>query len=110
MSVPAEHERLERKHQRLQPQNQRVYESECIDNVKDHAPGGAGIFCDNRVMVVRIGVGDAAAAGRNVVDSAFVERLEKCGQGAGPRHLLQVDQLLAATKLASSNILLDVRD
>src|SRR5689334_17152490 len=109
-SVPAEHESLERKHERLQPQNQGMHEAKRINNVKNHAFESAGVFGNDRVMVIRVGIGDAAAAGRQIVNSAFVERLEKSEKGARPRHLLQVDQLLAATKLAGSNVFLYVRD
>src|SRR5262245_58659133 len=78
--------------------------------MKNHAPGGAGVFRDDRVMIVRIGIGDATAAGRDVVEPTLVERLEKREKSARARHLLDVDQLLAATKLAGSNELLNVRD
>src|SRR5262245_24183894 len=96
----AENEGLERKHQRLQPQDQGVHETERIDNMKNHAFEGARVFCNDRVMIVRIGIGDTAAAGGYVVYSTFVERLEKGEKGAWPRDVLHIDQLLAAAKLA----------
>src|SRR5262245_7923561 len=78
--------------------------------MKNYAFEGAGVFCNDYVMIVRIGIGDAAAGWGYVVYSTFVERLEKGGQRARPRHLLQVDQLLAATKLTGSDVFLHVRD
>src|SRR5215510_15846818 len=106
-SVSAKHERLERKHQRLQPQNQGMYECERINNMKHRAFEGAGVFCNDRVMVVGIGIGDAAAAGRNIVEPALIERLEKGEQGARTCHVLRIDQLLAAAKLAGGNVFLN---
>ena len=76
-SVSAKHERLERKHQRLQPQNQGMYECERINNMKHRAFEGAGVFCNDRVMVVGIGIGDAAASGCHAVKAALEEGLEK---------------------------------
>jgi hypothetical protein len=74
--MSAEHEGLERKHQRLEPQDQGVHEAERINNVKNHASDAAGVFCDDRVMFAGMGIGDATAAGRDIVEPAFVERLE----------------------------------
>jgi hypothetical protein len=42
-SVSAEHEGLERKHQRLEPQNQSMHQREGIHSVKNHTPHGADV-------------------------------------------------------------------
>src|SRR6476661_5492235 len=84
-SVPAEHQRLEGKQQRLETQEYRVHEADGIDGVKNHTLRGAGVLVVNLLVAAGIGVGDAAAAGRDVVDPAFVERLEKNQKGARPR-------------------------
>ena len=44
-----------------------------------------------------------AAPRRYAVETAFEERLEKDEECARPRHLLRVDQLLAAPELARGN-------
>jgi hypothetical protein len=102
-SMSAKYERLERQHQRLQPENQGVHQSEGVHNVKPNGPQGARVFCDNDVVIVGIGDGDAAAPRRYAVETAFEERLEKDEECARPRHLLRVDQLLAAPELARGN-------
>src|SRR5262249_35350971 len=87
-----------------------MHECERINNMKHHAFEGAGVFCNDGVMIVRIGIGDAAAAGRDIVDPTLVERFEKRKKSAWTRHVLHIDQLFAATKLAGSNVILYVRD
>ena len=96
--------------ERLQPQDQGVHQPEGIHDVKSDAPHGAGVFRGDHVVVVGIGVGDAAAARRDAVQPACVERLEIHQERAGPRHLLRVDQLLAAAELAGSDDILHVGD
>src|SRR5215470_18674475 len=76
-SVPAEHQGLERQHQRLEAQDQGVDKPESIDGVEGEAAQEAGVLRRNDVMVVGIRIGDATAAGGHVVQSAFEERLEK---------------------------------
>src|SRR5262245_9265078 len=109
-SVPAEHEGLERQHQRLQPQNEGMYERTGVHRVKNYASEGAGVFCHDDVVVIGIGVGDAAAARRYIIDAAPVERLEEHQQRARPRHLLRVDELLATAELSGRDEVLDARD
>src|SRR6478672_7982428 len=95
-SVSAEYEGLERQHQRLQPENQGVHQGEGVHNVKPNGPQGARVFCDNDVVIVGIGVGDAAAPRRHAVEAAFEERFEKNEERARPRYLLRLEQLLAS--------------
>ena len=97
--MPAEDEGLEGEQQRLHPQNDRVHESESVDSMKSEPPDRARTRRDNFVVIVGIGVGDAAAARRDPVEAAFVERFESGYERARPRHLLRVEQLLAASEL-----------
>src|SRR5262249_2312224 len=78
--------------------------------MKHYTPNRAGLGGHDRVVVVGIGVSDAAAARRHAVEPALIERLEKYEKGARPRNLRCVDQLFAATKLASSDKILHIRD
>src|SRR5215471_7026607 len=78
--------------------------------MKHYTPNRAGLGGHDRVVVVGIGVSDAAAARRHAVEPALIERLEKYEKGARPRNLLRVEQLLAAAKLASCDKVLHIRD
>src|SRR6476620_12257988 len=78
--------------------------------MKHDGPQGARAFCNNDVVIVGIGVGDAAAPRRYAIETALEKRFEKDEERARPRHLLRVDQLLAAPELARCNVILDARD
>src|SRR5262245_40378632 len=110
LSMSAEHQRLERKHQCLQPEDQRVHEAEGVDCMKHYGAERACVLRDDDVMIVGIGIGDAAAARCYAVKAAFEERLEKDQERAGSCHLLSLDQLLSAPELARGDIILDVGD
>ena len=70
--MSAEYQVLERKHQRLDPQDQCMHKCERIDDVKNHAMQKARTRRGDRVVVIRIGIGDAAATGRHIIDAPFV--------------------------------------
>ena len=108
--MPAEHERLEGKHQCLQTENQRVHQAEGIDRMKHYGSEGAGVLRDDDVVIVGICIGDAAAAWCHTIKTAFEKGLEIDKQRAGFRHLLQIDQLLSAAELAGSDKVLNIRD
>jgi len=99
-SVPAKHQRLERKHQRLQPQDERVHQRQCIHDVKGNGLQRASIFGNDRVVIIGIRVGDAAAAGRHAVDPVLAQRLEKGDRRSRLGDLLWIDQPLTAAELA----------
>ena len=50
--MTAEHEVLERKHQCLETQNQRMNKRKRIHDMKSNSPKDTGVFCGNRVMVI----------------------------------------------------------
>ena len=75
-SMSAEHERLERKHECLQPEDQRVHQAEGINGMKRDRPEGACVFRNDGVVIVGICIGDATAARSDAVDAALEERLE----------------------------------
>ena len=104
--MTAEHERLEGKHQRLNPQEQCVHQAKCIDGMQDYLPDCAGTFGRNDVVVIGINVGNATAARRHIVGATFVKGLKKREQRARSRHLLRIDELFAAAELAGGNVVL----
>src|SRR6185369_10122165 len=55
---------------------------------------GADILVGKRVMVVRVGVGDATASRGNAVEAAGKEWLHEDGQGPRLRYLPDVEQLV----------------
>ena len=69
--MSAEHQGLERKHQCLQPQDKRVHQRQRIHGVKREGFQSAGIFGNDDIVIVGIGIGDAAAAWRHAVEPAL---------------------------------------
>src|SRR3982074_1018146 len=61
-------------------------------------------------MVAGIGVGDAAAAGRDALQAALVDRFHKDQNRARTYRLLGFAQLLAPPELARRNVILHARD
>src|SRR4051812_47309361 len=108
--VSAKHEGLDRKHQRLDPEDHGMHEPDGIDRMENEAPRGAGVLRGDHIVVAGIGVGDAAAARQYAIKPTGVERLEKDENGSRPCYLLGVDQLLATAELAGGDEVLHVRD
>src|SRR5262252_8220115 len=108
--MSAKHQRLERKHQCLQAENQGVHEAEGVNGMKHYGAEGTCVLRDDDVMIVGICIGDTAAAGCHAIQAALEEWLEKDQERARSRHLLQIDQLLSAPKLTRCDIILDVGD
>ena len=104
--MTAEHQILERKDQRLEPQNKRMDQRKRIHDVKNQATKESGVFVGDDVVIARISVSDAAAAGRHVIDSAFKHRLKRHQERAWTGDLLHIDQLLAAAELAGGDEIL----
>ena len=71
-----------------------MHKGYCIDHVQKRPRPPANVFSRQLGMVVRIGVGDAAAAWRNSVEAALIHGLKEGCYGARPRDLLRIDQLL----------------
>ena len=108
--MSAEHERLDRQRQSLETKNQRVHQSKGIDRVESRSLKHARFFRRDRIVIIGISIRDAATAGSNALESAFEEGLQVYREGAGPRHLLRINQLLSGAKLASGDIVLHIRD
>src|SRR5579859_3711350 len=108
-SMSAEYQSLEWQDERLDSQQQGVHKREPVHGVQRQAAQRSGLGGDNLVVVARVGVGNAATAGRDVVEARLVQRFEKRNQRAGLRHLLGIEQLLAAAELAGGNVALHVR-
>src|SRR5216683_4950047 len=85
-----------------------MHEREGVDGVQRKASDRAA--CGNLVMVVGIGVCNAAATGSDAVEASFVEGFEKGYERARSRYLLRIDQLLAASELAGGDIVLNIGD
>src|SRR5262249_33803665 len=109
-SMSAEYEVLERKDQRLEPQNQRMQKRERIHDVKRDGMKYTGVLRHDRIVVVGIGVGDTAAAGSKAVESTLKQGFESDKERARTSHLLRIEELLSAAELTSSDVILHGRD
>ena len=65
-----------RQQQRLQPQDHGVDESHRVDGMQHEGVPGADVRVLQRVVVARIGIGDAVAAGRKPVELPGEQRCE----------------------------------
>src|ERR1700733_3446606 len=106
--MSSEHKCLERQHKRLQSKDQRVHQTQCIDDVKSNTLQDTRLFLGNLVMVVGVGVGETSAARGYAFQPAFVERLKSDQESARFRDLLRFEQSLAATKLPGGDKVLHV--
>jgi hypothetical protein len=66
-AVPLKDQRLDRQHQGLGAQDERVHDADRIDHVQIEAVKEAEILFLQPVVVVRVGIGDAARARRHAV-------------------------------------------
>src|SRR6185312_15471310 len=71
LSVTAQNQCLDRQQQRLDPQQQRMHEPGRIDGVQGKALQGTGLGVGDDVMVVGIGIDDAATARRDALEAAL---------------------------------------
>jgi hypothetical protein len=110
LSMSAEHQILERQDQRLEPQNQCMHKRKRVHDVESEGPKKTGVFGDDRIVVVGIGVGDAAAAGRHSLEPPTVQGLKRHQERTRASHLLRVDELLAPAELTGSDVILHGRD
>ena len=110
-SVRAAHkQRLERQQQNLDPQEHGVDEPHRIHDVKGDRPQPADLPRGYHLVVARIGIRDAAAAGRHSSQPAFVKGLQEDEESPLFRDLLRIDQLLGAAELAVRDVVLHLRD
>src|SRR5207249_5114587 len=106
-SVTAQHQCLDRQEQRLDPKQQRMHQSDAIDDVQHDALTGAGVLCRNRFVVAGVGVDDAATACRHPFQTAFVERLQMDKDSSRTCNILGFDQLFATAKLPGGDVVLN---
>ena len=71
-----------------------MHQRDRIDNMQIQPLHSPDIGIRKGVVVVGIGIGDAAAAWRNTVQCAGVKGLQKDGERSRLRHLLYIDQLI----------------
>src|SRR3954447_15108323 len=109
-SVAAQDQCLDRQQQRLNPQQQRVHETDAVDHVQPNRPGGTGLLGGYLVVIAGIGVDDAAAARGHAIETVLVERLHESEQRARPRDILRLEELFAGSELAGRDVILHVGD
>src|SRR4029078_8354949 len=83
-----------------------MHETQCIDDMQSDTSDGADVSRRDQVVIARIGVGDATAARRNLVQPTLIKRFKKNQDGARARYLLRIDQLLAASELPGGYVVL----
>ena len=67
MAAPQD-QRAHRQQQRLKPQQRGVHESHSVDGMQHEGMSGTNVRVLQLVVVARIGIGDAVAAGRKPVE------------------------------------------
>ena len=80
--MPGKHQGLERQNERLEPQDQGVHQSNCVDRMKEQPPPGADVLVGEKIVIVSIGVGDAQATRGDTRKTSLIERLEIHSQRA----------------------------
>src|SRR5215831_18833242 len=108
--MSAEHQILERQNQRLEPQNQRMQKRQRVHDVKREGMKKTSVFRHDGVVIVGIGVGDAAASRSDAFEATLKQRLKSHEQRARASYLLRVKELLPATELARGDVVLHGRD
>src|SRR5947209_18501759 len=95
-SVTAKDQYLQRQNDRLDTNDQRVYQGDCVDDVQIDLLHRPDVLGDNQFMIVAVDVGDAAAAWWHVIEHSGIKRLECSQHGAGGPDLLQFGQLVGS--------------
>ena len=99
--MSGEDQSLHGKQQRLDPQDHGMHQPDRVHHMQEHPARGTYIRCLKRVVIVGVGVGDAAAARRKAFELTRKERFHKDGESSRLRHLLDIDELIGRAKLAS---------
>src|SRR5207247_8113784 len=97
--MAAQHQRRDRQQQRLDPQQQCVNEPDRIDRVQSKALRRAQLAGRDQLVIAGVGVDDATASSRHVLEPALVERLQEYENRAWSYRILRFDELLSAAKL-----------
>ena len=80
--MPGKHQGLERQNERLEPQDQGVHQSNCVDRMKEQPPPGADVLVGEKIVIIGVGIGDALAARWDTSEPALIELLEIHSQRA----------------------------
>src|ERR1700757_3420603 len=108
--MTGEYQCLDGQEQRLDAQKQRVHQSDTIDHVQGDLPACARILRGNLLVIAGVRVDDTAAASSHPFETALVESLQVDKDRSGSCNILRFDQLLAAAKLASGDVILNRGD
>src|SRR5438477_11156366 len=87
-----------------------MHEPRRIDDMQRNALHGARLGIVDHVMIARVSIDDAAAAGRDALQSVLVKRLQEREDRARPLQVLCLDQLLAGAKLTGGDKVLHAGD
>src|SRR5712675_873718 len=108
--MSSEHQCLQRQDNRLHTKDQRVNESYRIDDVQIDFLQRTDVLRFKFVVVIGIEICNAAAAWRNIVEHALVERFEKNQDRARGTELRHVGQLIGLQDLAGGDDVLHACD
>src|SRR6478736_2950923 len=81
-----------------------------IDDMQRNALHGASLGIVDHIMIARVSIDDAAAAGRDALQPVLVERLQEREDRTRPLQVLCLDQLLAGAKLTGGDKVLHTGD
>src|SRR5688572_28110548 len=98
--MPREHQRLQRKSNCLQTNDQGVHQCHRVNDVKEQPPPGTDVLVGKTIVIVGIGIGDALASWWNTSETTLIERLEKDSERSRLRRLLRIDMQIAGLDLA----------
>ncbi|MNU73684.1 hypothetical protein D3C71_631700 [compost metagenome] len=85
-----------------------MHETDCIDCMQEKPLRHADILVRESLVIIGIGICDAAAAGWNIVQAAFVKRLQENRQCSGLAQLLDVKKLVRRTQLSGGDHVLNL--
>src|SRR5580704_8748429 len=108
--MSAEHQSLQRQENRLHTKDQCVNERYRIDDVQIDFLQRTDVLRFKFMVMIGIEIRNAAAARRNVVEPAFVERFEINQDRARATELRQVGQLIGLQYLAGRDDVLHACD
>jgi hypothetical protein len=102
--MTAQHQRLDRQQQSLDPQQQGMHEPDCIEGVQPKTLRRAELAGRNHLVVAGIGVYDATTAGGYSLKAALVEGLEECKDRTRFCQVLYINELISPAELTGREI------